>query len=202
MAFSNFQPQFPQFTWKDYDVWAIKLATTLQAHDVWDYVQFEFSGPKNEVEEQALSNTEREQWKKENKKNAQVLQLIQQGVDRVGFENIMMTSSTKVAWDTLATNYTGNNCHKSVKYYGEDIEDQTVVEKVLKSLLNIEEAKDLTSMTVNEFMGLLLSHKARIDRNKYSTLETTFKSQVSISRDRGRGRSRTRGRGRSRRYGG
>ena len=60
----------------------------------------------------------------------------------------------------------------------------------------IEEAKDL-ELTIDELMGSLLSHEARIDRNKDSTLETSFKSQVSISRDKGRERSRLRGRGRS-----
>jgi len=66
----------------------------------------------------------------------------------------------------------------------------------------IEEAKDFASLTVDELMGPLLSHEARIDKNKDSTLETTFKSQVSISRDRGRVISRMRGKGRSGRYGG
>ena len=82
MAFPNFQLEFPPFTRKDYDVWAIKMATTLQAHDVWYYVKFGFSKPKKDEEEQALSNTKREQWKKDKKKNAHTLQLIQQGVDR------------------------------------------------------------------------------------------------------------------------
>ena len=57
----------------------------------------------------------------------------------------------------------------------------------------IEEAKDLAKMTVDELTGSLLSHEARIDRNKDSTLETSFKSQVYISRGRGIGRSRGRG---------
>ena len=43
-------------------------------------------------------------------------------------------------------------------------------------------------------------HEARIDRNKDSTLETAFQSQVYISR--GRGRGRLRGRGRGNKYGG
>lgn len=107
MAFSKFQPQFPPFTGKDYDVWAIKMTTTLQTHDVWDYVKFGFLEPKNEEEEQGLSNTEREQWKKDKKKNAHALQLIQKGVDRAMLQKIMITSSAKVAWDTLATNYKG-----------------------------------------------------------------------------------------------
>lgn len=48
MPFSNFQPEFPVFTMKDYGVWAIKMETTLQAPDVWDYVQLGFSKPKDE----------------------------------------------------------------------------------------------------------------------------------------------------------
>ena len=59
----------------------------------------------------------------------------------------------------------------------------------------IEEEKDLEKLTVDELMGSLLSHEARIERNKNSTLEIAFKSQVHISRGRGRGRSRGRGRG-------
>lgn len=107
MAFSNFQPLFPLFTGKDYDVWAIMMSTTLQTHDVWDYVKFGFSKPKNNEEEQALINAEREEWKKDKKKNAHELQVIQQGVDRVVFEKIMITSLAKLAWDTLATNHIG-----------------------------------------------------------------------------------------------
>ena len=57
----------------------------------------------------------------------------------------------------------------------------------------IEEAKDLEKLTVDESMGSLLSHEARIDKNKDSTLEIAFKIQVSISRGRGTGRSRGRG---------
>ena len=90
-----------------------------------------------------------------------------------------------------------------LRIYGEGIKYQTVVEKVLGSLSTkfdvvvaaIEEAKDLASLTVDALMGSLLSHEARIDRNKDSTLEIVFKSQGSISRDRGQGRSRSRGRG-------
>ena len=82
-----------------------------------------------------------------------------------------------------------------LKIYGEDVKYQTVIEKVLRSLSTkfdvvvaaIEEAKDLEKLTVDELMGSLLSHEARIDRNKDSTLETAFKCQVYISRDRGRG---------------
>ena len=88
-----------------------------------------------------------------------------------------------------------------LKIYGEDVKDQTVIEKVLRSLstkfdvvvATIEEVKDLEKLTVDELMGSLLSHEPRIDRNKDSTLETAFKNQVYISKGLGKGRSRGRG---------
>jgi len=52
------------------------METTLQAHDVWDHVQFGFSELKNEEEEVALTNAKRELWNKEKKKNVQALHLI------------------------------------------------------------------------------------------------------------------------------
>ena len=71
-----------------------------------------------------------------------------------------------------------------LKIYSEEIKDQIVVEKVLIYLstkfdvvvATIKEAKGLATLTVDELMGSLLSHEARIDRNKDSTLETAFKS--------------------------
>ena len=70
-----------------------------------------------------------------------------------------------------------------LKIYGEGVKDRTVIEKVLRFLSTkfdvvvaaIEETKDLKTMTVDELMGSLLSHEVRIDRNKDSTLETSFK---------------------------
>ena len=53
-----------------------------------------------------------------------------------------------------------------LKIYGEEIKDQTVVEKVLISLSTkfdvvvaaIEETKDLASLTLDKLKGSLLSH--------------------------------------------
>ena len=143
------------------------------------------------------------------------------------FQKIMTTSSPKIAWHTLATNYKGitkvnivmlQNTRRDfeslqmkekedmnsfvnrvitvvnqLNIYGRDIKDQTVVEKVLRSLstkfdvvvVAIEEDKYFSSLKVDEFMGSLISHEARIDKNIDSTFEIAFKSQVSMSRDRG-----------------
>lgn len=43
--------------------------------------------------------------------------------------------------------------------------------------------------------GSLISHDTRTNKNKYSSIKTTFKSQVSISKGKGRGRGIGRGRG-------
>ena len=105
MATSSFQPKIPSFTGKDYDVWAIKMENMLKAHYVWDHVKYGFVEPQDDAEEWALSNADKEKWKKDKQKNAQALLLIQQGVDQAVFQKIMITSSSNEAWETLATRY-------------------------------------------------------------------------------------------------
>ena len=81
-----------------------------------------------------------------------------------------------------------------LKIYGDDIEDQKVVEKVLKTLLRkfdmvvatIEEAKDSSQLLVDDMLGSLLSNKSRINGNDDFSLENVFKALVSISKDRAR----------------
>lgn len=63
----------------------------------------------------------------------------------------------------------------------------------------IGKTKDLLTLKIDELMGSLLSHQLRIDKNKGFSLQTTFESQVSISRDRGWGKGRFRRKGQSRR---
>ena len=83
------------------------METVLKVHDVWDHVKFGFAEPQNDAEERALSNADKEQWNKDKRKNAQALLLIQQGVDRVVFQKIMITSSAKEALETLVASYQG-----------------------------------------------------------------------------------------------
>ena len=83
------------------------METMLKEHDVWGHVMFGFAEPHNDVEEWALNNAEKEQWKKDKRKNAQVLLLIQQGVDRAVFQKIIITSIANEAWETLDKGYQG-----------------------------------------------------------------------------------------------
>ncbi|GKD38530.1 hypothetical protein Tco_1258737, partial [Tanacetum coccineum] len=60
-----------------------------------------------------------------------------------------------------------------MRAYGDKVADEIVVAKILRSLspkfdhvvAAIEESKDLSKYSVNELMGSLQTHKARINRN-------------------------------------
>ena len=106
-----------------------------------------------------------------------------------------------------------------MKSYGETIDNERVVSKVLRSLnrefkhvvVAIEESKDLTTYTFDELMCSLLAHEER--NNKYEEKveekafqikgESSFKGKLENSGGRGRGRGTSRGcyRGRGRGFG-
>lgn len=72
---------------------------------------------------------------------------------------------------------------------------RSLPEKFNMVVVAIEESKDLTTFTIDQLLGSLLSHEARLQRENTS-LETTFQMQATISKGRGHGgRSRGRGRG-------
>lgn len=97
-----------------------------------------------------------------------------------------------------------------MKSYGEKITDETVVAKVLRSLINkfehvvaaIEESKDLSDYTFDELMGSLLAHEDRLNKSHEKVEEKAFqvKEESSFSKEKstnfsGRGRGRGRGKG-------
>ncbi|KAD5508293.1 hypothetical protein E3N88_15996 [Mikania micrantha] len=68
---------------------------------------------------------------------------------------------------------------------GEILEDQRVVEKVLRSLTRkfeyivvaIEESKDLTSLSLESLLGILQSHELRMKRYEGSSIDNAFQLQ-------------------------
>ncbi|GAV61765.1 UBN2 domain-containing protein [Cephalotus follicularis] len=95
-----------------------------------------------------------------------------------------------------------------MKVNGEMMENQKIVEKILRSLTQkfeyivvaIEESKDLSSLSLESFLGSLQSLELRMNQFDAPPLEHAFQSQVlshgGSFRGRGRGRHSTRGRGR------
>lgn len=100
-----------------------------------------------------------------------------------------------------------------LRSYGEEIYDQTIVKKVLRSLTPkfdhvvaaIEESKDLSTYSFDELMGSLQSHEVRINKSLEKNEEKAFYVQGKNSNQKyeqgnatGRGRGRggsSRGRG-------
>ncbi|KAK5826675.1 hypothetical protein PVK06_021601 [Gossypium arboreum] len=90
-------------------------------------------------------------------------------------------------------------------FYGEQILDELIVAKVLRSLMTkfdhvvavIEESKDLSVLSIDELMGSFQSHEARINRSAEKSEEQAFQvketftnqgdNDCSINNDRGRG---------------
>ncbi|KAH7528047.1 hypothetical protein FEM48_Zijuj05G0030300 [Ziziphus jujuba var. spinosa] len=92
---------------------------------------------------------------------------------------------------------------------GEILEDQKVVEKVLRSLpekfdfvvVAVEESKDLSTVSIEELFGILKSHEFRVNkRTLASTSQTSvdqaLKSQVTNTGGQNFSRANFRGRGR------
>ena len=138
------------------------------------------------------------------------LETAYQGLDKVktsklqilrrDFESLSMKDSENV--DTFYTKVVG--LINQLKSHGETVEDQRVVEKILKILpprfenlvVTLEEHTDTTMFTIDNLQASLINHEHRLNRTQTS-LEGAFAAQSSISRGRSRGRNNFRGRGRS-----
>lgn len=99
-----------------------------------------------------------------------------------------------------------------MKTYGEKQDEQAIVEKILRSLnadfenrvVAIEEAHDLSSMTVDELSETLQAHEQRMNEKKVrKPIEQALQVQASIKdnhKSYGYSRGRGRGQGRGGRY--
>ncbi|XP_017640187.1 uncharacterized protein LOC108481587 [Gossypium arboreum] len=196
-GFSSSQPFIPIFNGEKYEWWSIKMKTLLRSQELWDLVEYGFADILEPEEE-------KEKRLKETKKNdAKALFIIQQVVMTL-FSHELLQQPHRIKHDQF--------CRKSIKAivdqlhsYGEQIFDEIIVEKVLRSLMTkfdhvvvaIEESKDLSVLFVDELMGYLQSHETRINRlvekreEQVFQVKETFTNQGennrSTNNDRGRG---------------
>ncbi|GKB57375.1 hypothetical protein Tco_0913561, partial [Tanacetum coccineum] len=88
-----------------------------------------------------------------------------------------------------------------MRAYGDKVDDEVVVAKILRSLSSkfdhvvaaIEESKDLSTYSVDELMGSLQTHEARINRNVVKGEKHAFQvqgEQAKFSYNRSRGQVR------------
>ncbi|KHN13313.1 hypothetical protein glysoja_038817, partial [Glycine soja] len=145
------------------------MKALLGAQDVWDIVENDFE----EQDEASLSQGVKETLKESRKRDKKALFLIYQSVDEDTFEKISNATTAKEAWDKLQTCNKGVEQVKKIrlqtlrvnqlKRNGEDVDEVKVMEKILRTLnpsfdfivTNIEENKDLKTMTIEQLMGSL-----------------------------------------------
>nr|AAL58228.1 putative gag-pol polyprotein [Oryza sativa Japonica Group]ABF96256.1 retrotransposon protein, putative, unclassified [Oryza sativa Japonica Group] len=100
------------------------------------------------------------------------------------FQNLLMKESEKVK-DYFSRVIEIVN---QIRLYGEDINDQKVVEEILISLPEkyeyivaaIEESKDLSTLTIQQLMSSLESHEERKLQREGSSIENAFQSKLSF----------------------
>ncbi|KAL0410574.1 UNVERIFIED_CONTAM: hypothetical protein Slati_3647100 [Sesamum latifolium] len=164
----------PTLTKENYDNWCIRMKALLGAYEVWDSVEKGVEG--NDAK----------------KKDQKALTLIHQGADKVKkvrlqtlrgeFESLHMKDS-KIISDYMSRVLAITN---QMKRYGEDMKDDRIVGKILRSLdpkfnyvvVAIEESKDLDAMTVDELAGSLQAHEERLKKPTSRIGGTSFESKA------------------------
>nr|GLL21955.1 uncharacterized protein LOC104612075 [Ipomoea trifida] len=234
-------PFIPMFNGEKYEFWSIKMMTLFKSQELWEFVENGYE--KEEKDEQKLKEakkkdakalfflqqsvsdslfpriasaaTSKEAWqslKTEFQGSTKVIEVKLQSL-RSDFETLSMDTKENVQ-DYLSR---ASSLVNRMKSYGEKIDDQTVVKKILRTLNPrfdlivpaIEEAHDLSTYSFDELMSSLQNHEERLNRKQgiteekaFQMKEETFKEKSEFSGGRGNSRGGYRGRGRGGRNGG
>ncbi|XP_050895547.1 uncharacterized protein LOC127102188 [Lathyrus oleraceus] len=209
MANGGFPFQMPMLTKNNYDNWSIKTKALLGAQDVWDIIEKGF----NEKDEASLNQGVKETLRESRKRDKKALFLIYQSVDEDTFEKISNATTTKEAWDKLQTCNKGVEQVKKIRLQTlRDFDEVKVMEKILRTLnpsfdfivTNIEENKDLKTMTIEQLMGSLQAYEEKQKRKikQKEAMEQLLQLNIkeanyaNYKSQRGRGRGQDRGCGR------
>ncbi|XP_077237192.1 uncharacterized protein LOC143878863 [Tasmannia lanceolata] len=232
MASNMLQPQLPRFNSKNYNQWSIQMKVLYGSQDLWDIVETGVEDPEDQA---ALTPQQLNELKENRKKDKKALfvdeviferissvttakeawdtlytsykgedkvKLVRLQTLRCEFEALRMKDSESVE-DFFNRVISLVN---QLRVNDEDIQDQRIVEKILRSLTRkfeyivaaIEESKDLASLSIESLLGSLQSHELRMKQFDSSPLEQAFQTQVSFrGGSRGRGRNSFLGRGRN-----
>ncbi|XXG60383.1 hypothetical protein AAC387_Pa04g2305 [Persea americana] len=235
----NGTPQLPIFKGVNYQFWSLKLSTLFRSQELRSLVEDGFEDdqpaePDHQLREKrkkdskalfmiqqalddvvfpriASARTSKQAWdtlKQEYLGDKKVIEVRLQSLRRE-FETSLMKEKESVQEYLSRV----SSIVQQMRSYGEEITDQHVVGKVLRSLTTrfdhvvaaIEESKDMCEYTFDELMGSLQAHEERLNRSKEKKEETAFqakgdssgkeKSQNNSGRGGGRNGSRGRGRG-------
>ncbi|TYK07358.1 integrase [Cucumis melo var. makuwa] len=190
------QPQLPRFSGKNFNQWSIQMKVLYGSQELWDIVERGYT----EVENQTTSA--KAAW--------DILRSTYQGEDKV---EMIRLQALRSEFDCIKMKETETIEEffnrilvivNSLRSNGEEVGDQRVVEKILRSMprkfehivVAIEESKNLSMLSINSLMGSLQSHELRLKQFDVNP-EEAFQMQTSF-----RGGSRERRGGHGRRGGG
>ncbi|KAL4362876.1 hypothetical protein GQ457_04G016030 [Hibiscus cannabinus] len=136
----------------------------------------------------AASTTSKEAWsilQTEFQGGSKVIVVKLQALRR-DFETLSMNNAETIA-DFLSR---AMSIVSQMRSYGEQISDETIVAKVLRSLTSkfdhvvvaIEESKDLSVLSVDELMGSLQAHESRINRSLEKNEEKAFQVKETTNK--------------------
>ncbi|KAK2976159.1 hypothetical protein RJ640_001087 [Escallonia rubra] len=218
------QSLIPIFKDENFEFWSIKMKTLFKSQDLWELVENGYADPdeenNNRLKENkkkdnkallfiqqavhetifsriAAATTSKEAWEilhKEFQGSSKVITVKLQSLRR-DFETLFMKNNESVQ-DFLSR---VTAIVSQMKSYGEQITDEIVVAKVLRSLTPtfdhvvaaIEESKDLSVYAFDELMGSLQAHEARLNRSlETKNEEKAFQVREESSNQRGRGHNR------------
>ncbi|XP_027182312.1 uncharacterized protein LOC113780733 [Coffea eugenioides] len=171
MPGNNFLSNPPNFTGENYQIWAVKMKSYLDANDLWDVIETDPVPELSKVPTIAEMRAHRDAVKRRSK----AMTCIHSAVSDAVFTKIMTCETAKEAWDTLKVAFQDNDRTRqmqvlnlrrefellrmkdteNIKEYsdklldvvnkirliGEQLPDSRVIEKVLVSLLERFEAK-------------------------------------------------------------
>ena len=147
----------------------------------------------------AAATTSKEAWsilQKEFQGGSKVIVVKLQALRR-DFETLAMKNGESIA-DFLSR---AMAIVSQMRSYGEQVSDETIVAKVLRSLTPkfdhvvaaIEESKDLSVLSVDELMGSLQAHESRINRSLEKNEENAFQVKETTNKHRDNYHSATSG---------
>jgi hypothetical protein len=232
---SDFKLTIPRFD-GFYDHWAMMMENLLRSKEYWHLIEVGVTpAPTNPTAEQIQAdnalklldlkvknylfqaidrtimetilnrNTAKDIWDsmKQKYQGSTKVKRAQLQALRRDFEVLAMGESESVD-DYFARTLAVANKMKS---FGENIEQVTIVEKILRSMsakfnyvvCSIEESNDVTSLSIDELQSSLIVQEKRMQsQNQQNNHDEQALRVTNGGRGRGRGRNSTRGRGRGR----
>ncbi|GMP79110.1 hypothetical protein CsSME_00034779 [Camellia sinensis var. sinensis] len=109
---NNQNESTPIFNGENFDFWYVKMRTIFLYTELWDLVENGFEEPEDE---EALTNSQKNQLKEQRQKDSKALSFIQQGVSEAIFPRIINATKAKEAWDILQKEYRGNLKVRTIK---------------------------------------------------------------------------------------